>query len=190
MRRALLPSKSSSPSVRPKPCSRLRTGMRLTVMMACLAAGSGLAWGPVVEGGAMVVGVPLGQSNRSFTGTTASLGMEIGDRFNHELALEWVSLVGNDGPARSNALGGRYTFSVDFLGKKGFTPTVGIGLSVGRFIAQSPGDSVGGFFLAGRGLAGVRYTFDFGLSLKALVAVNFYGVQLSVAPTLGVAWRF
>jgi hypothetical protein len=164
--------------------------MRLVAMVLCLPAASAFAWGPVVEGGVMAVGVPLVQNQRVFSGTTASLGAEFGDRFNHELAVECIRLTGTDGPAGAQALAGRYTFSVDFLKKDGFTPTVGVGLSVGRFIAQSPGDSVGGFFLAARGLAGVRYTFDFGLSLKALVAVNFYGVQLSVAPTLGIAWRF
>lgn len=164
--------------------------MRLVAVVLCLSAVSAFAWGPVAEGGVMVVGVPLVQQQRVFSGTTASLGVEFGDRFNHELAVEWIRLVGTDGPAGAQALGGRYTFSVDFLGKQGFTPTVGVGLSVGRFIAQSPGDSVGGFFLAGRALAGVRYTFDFGLSLKALVAVNFYGVQLSVAPTVGIGWQF
>lgn len=164
--------------------------MRLIAVVLCVSAGSSLAWGPVVEGGAMVVGVPLVQKQRVFGGTTASLGIEVGDRFNHELAVEWIRLVGTDGPAGAQALGGRYAFSVDLLGKAGFTPTVGVGVSVGRFIAASPGDSVRGVFVAARGLAGVRYTFRFGLSLKALVAVNFYGVQLSIAPTVGVAWRF
>jgi hypothetical protein len=164
--------------------------MRLLTVMMCLSTVSAFAWGPVVEGGVMVVGVPLVRQQRVFSGTTASVGVEFGDRFNHELAVEWLRLVGTDGPAAAQALAGRYTFSVDFLGKKGFTPTVGVGVSVGRFVAQSPGESVGGFALAGRALAGVRYTFDFGLSLKALVAVNFYGVQLSLAPTVGVAWQF
>ncbi len=165
--------------------------MRLVAVVLVLSAVSAFAWGPVVEGGVMVVGVPLVERQRVFSGSTASLGVEFGDRFNHELAVEWIRLVGvNDGPAAAQALAGRYTFSVDFLGKNGFTPTVGVGVSVGRFVAQSPGDSVRGFALAGRALAGVRYTFDFGLSLKALVAVNFYGVQLSVAPTVGVGWQF
>ena len=165
--------------------------MRLLVMVVCLAAASAFAWGPVVEGGVMVVGVPLAKNQRVFSGSTASLGLEFGDRFNHELAVEWVRLQGvTTEVASAQALAGRYTFSVDFLGKQGFTPTVGIGVSVGRFVAQSPGDAVSGFFLAGRALAGVRYTFDFGLSLKALVAVSFYGVQLSVAPTVGVGWQF
>jgi len=165
--------------------------MRLLAVVVCLSAVSAFAWGPVAEGGVMVVGVPLLRNQRTFSGSTASLGLEFGDRFNHELAVEWVRLQGvTSEPAGAQALAGRYTFSVDFLGKKGFTPTVGLGVSLGRFVAQSPGDSVSGFFLGARALAGVRYTFDFGLSLKALVAVNFYGVQFSVVPTVGLAWRF
>ena len=165
--------------------------MRLMAMMLCLSAGSALAWGPVVEGGVMVVGMPLVQKQRAFSGSTASLGVEFGDRFNHELAVEYLRLQGlTDGPAAAQALAGRYTFTVDFLGKQGFTPTVGVGLSVGRFFAQSPGDNVSGWALAARAVAGVRYTFDFGLSLKALVAANFYGLHVSVAPTVGVAWQF
>lgn len=165
--------------------------MRLLAVVLCLSSVSALAWGPVAEGGVMVVGVPIARNQRTFGGSTASLGLEFGDRFNHELAVEWIRLQGvTSEPAAAQALAGRYTFSVDFLGKNGFSPTVGLGVSVGRFVAQSPGDAVSGFFLAGRALAGVRYTFDFGLSLKALVAVNFYGLQVSVAPTVGLAWRF
>lgn len=165
--------------------------MRSGALAVCLAAGSAFAWGPVAEGGAMVAGIPLVAKQRVFGGTTASLGVEFGDRFNHELAVEWVRLTGLSAqPAAAHALAARYTFSVDFFGKQGFSPTVGLGLSAGRFVAESPGDQVRGLFLGVRALAGVRYTFDVGLSLKALLAVNFYGQHLTVAPTMGVAWRF
>jgi hypothetical protein len=164
--------------------------MNRIAMFLGLLSSTAFAVGPVVEGSAMVASAPLTQNARLWGGYQASLGVEFGDVFNHELALEFVALEGIGEPAAAQGLGGRYTFSVDFLGKKGFTPTVGIGVSAGRFLASSPGDNVGGFYLSARALAGVRYTFDFGLSLKALLVGNLYGPTVSFAPTLGIAWRF
>lgn len=162
--------------------------MRLLTLVVVASSLRALAWGPVVEGGVMAVTTPGALTARPFGGFTASAGLEFGERLNHEVALELVSLTGTEA-ASAQGLGARYTLSFDFFGKQGFSPTVGLGVGVGRFIASSPGDRVAGFFVSGRALAGIRYTFDIGLSLKALLVGNVYGPQISLVPTLGLGWQ-
>lgn len=163
---------------------------RCLALVVFASSTSALALGPVVEGGALLVTNPS-RNARLYAGLDLSVGLEFGDVLNHELAIELVDVQGLV-PDGSNArgLGARYTLSIDFLGKDGFTPTIGLGVGGGSFFARSPGDDVGGFFISGRALAGVRYTFSFGLSLKALFAVNFYGSAIAFVPTAGAAWVF
>lgn len=129
---------------------------------------------------------------RTFSGLSTSVGVQLGERFNHEIALEWARLA-DLAPhiASAETIAARYMFSIDFFGKHGFTPSVGVGLAVGRFAALGSGEQVDGIYLAGRARAGVRYTFDFGLALRADLTMSVYGKgNFGFLPVVGVGWQF
>lgn len=163
----------------------------ILVIIALLGPGVSLAWGPVVGGGALGASSASGPRPALYLGPTVRLGVEFGERFNHEVAVESLQLPRFDRPGTAHAVVGRYTFSVDFLGKRGFTPVVGVGLGGGRFFVLDATEQVSGWALAVSALAGVRYTFDFGLTLKAEVSGSYYGGGLfSMAPAALVGWQF
>ncbi len=174
----------------------MTTSARGAVLAVVFSAVSAWAWGPVVEAGGMVAGhAPDASSTtdyRHFGGLATSVGVELGNRFNHELALEWAQLSDlTPSLAYANTMALRYTFSVDFFGKHGFTPTLGVGVAVGRFEATGSRETVDGVYLAGRLLVGVKYTFSFGLGLRADLVGSVYGLgNFGLLPSLGLSWRF
>lgn len=165
--------------------------MRLALMAVSLVSGSALAWGPVLSGGALATFTKPDGRSALYLGPTLGVGIEFGERLNHELGVEGLQLPRFDRPGVATAVLGRYTLTFDFLGKRGFTPFVGAGVGVGRFFVVDTTERVSGWALAASVLAGVRYTFSFGLSLKATVVGSYYGATLfSVAPSAGVGWQF
>jgi hypothetical protein len=165
--------------------------MRTLLLVVTLSSASALAWGPTVTAGPTATVTTLGSSPTVYAGPMLRFGLEFGTIFNHELSVEYLQLPRFDEPGHANALGLRYAFSVDFLGKRGFTPTVGLGVSGGRFFVTSLTERAGGWAVSAFATVGVRYTFDFGLSLKAELQGGMYGPGIwSAAPTLTAAWRF
>lgn len=172
-----------------------------------LCSASALAWGPVAEAGATItLRDSYTQQGSSVTfsrmvGPRLLVGLELGDRFNHELGFEYstVSGVGTssglDVPISVATVAGRYTFSVDLLKKDGFTPLLGVGVAAGQFhvnagTATTGGEQTSGFYLAFHAVAGARYTFSNGLGVKAQVTLSTYGGFIGLQPSLAVAWRF
>jgi hypothetical protein len=181
---------------------------RLLFLGFVCCSASAFAWGPVAEVGATIT------TRESYTqqGSTVTfnrmvgprllVGLELGDRFNHELGFEYSTVSGTgttlgvDVPISTTTIAGRYTFSVDLLKKEGFTPLVGVGLAVGQFrvtggsAATGGVEHGGGVYLAFHAVAGLRYTFENGLGLKAQFTVSTYGGLIGLQPSLAAAWRF
>ncbi len=168
----------------------------LVVVVCLFGSTSARAIGPVVEVGGMLAGHEPDPSSSTdynrFSGLTTSVGIELGDRFNHELALEWARLADlSPHIALAETVAAHYMFSVDFLGKHGFTPSIGVGLAIGRFAAIGSGEAVSGLYLAGRLRAGLRYTFGWGLGVRADLTASVYGNgNFGLMPVVGVSWRF
>jgi hypothetical protein len=164
--------------------------MRIALLVAALSTPA-WAWGPTVSAGPSATISTLRSQPAVYAGHSLRLGVEFGTVVNHELALEVLRVPRFDEPGLANALMARYTLTVDFLGKKGFTPLVGLGVSGGRFFVTTLTERAGGWAASAFATAGVRYTFDVGLSLKAEVQAGLYGPGLwTVAPSVTAAWRF
>jgi hypothetical protein len=172
---------------------------RLVAVLVCLGATSAFAWGPVVEAGPVITlqqATSSGVSFNNLVGPRLLAGLEVGDRFNHEFAVEWsrVSGVGNTSlsstPVSLQTLAGRYTFSVDFLKKEGFTPLLGVGFAAGTADVTAGDQAASRFYLAFHAVAGARYTFDNGLGLKVQLTVSTYGGFVGLQPSVAAAWRF
>lgn len=165
--------------------------MRQILLLALVVATPSFAFGPVLGGGVLATYTTGGSRPALYLGPAVRLGVEFGDRFNHELSVEELELPRFDRPGTAHAILGRYTFSVDFLGKRGFTPLVGVGVGGGRFFVIDPTERVSGWALSLNAIAGLRYTFEFGLTLKAEVTGSYYGAGLfSVSPAGLVGWQF
>lgn len=152
----------------------------------------GVVWTPALNASSGSVG--------PFFGPTVRAGWEFGTRFNHEITFQYTH-AGAVGEASDIALGAGvntyaagYRFGVDFLGKEGFTPYIGVGLYTGWVdVTVAGGDvrtSTGGVLLELHGAAGARYTFESGLSLRAEVAGSTYGGLIGVQPSLGAGYQF
>ncbi|MCU0698794.1 MAG: hypothetical protein MUC96_20015 [Myxococcaceae bacterium] len=164
--------------------------MRLVLLLAALSTPA-WAWGPTVSVGPSGTISTQNSQPALYVGHTLRLGLEFGTIINHEVAVELLGLPRFDEPGLANAVMARYTLTVDFLGKKGFTPLVGLGVSGGRFFVVSPTERVGGWAASAFATAGVRYTFDFGLSLKAELQGGLYGPGYwTASPSISAAWRF
>lgn len=168
------------------------------------------AMGPVLEGGANIT-LPQTTTSGSSTvvfsslvGPVARAGFEIGERFNHALVFEFTQSSGTGTtagvtlPVGVQTLAGRYTFSVDFLKKDGFTPSLGVGLAVGTVnINVGNASTVNGnptstsrLYLAFHAVAGARYTFKNGFGLRLDLAASTYGGFVGLQPTAGLSYRF
>jgi hypothetical protein len=173
-----------------------------TLWVWCVLSASSFAMGPVVEAGANVT---LAQSQTSgantvtfnhLAGPVVRAGFEIGERFNHALVFEFSqssgvgSMSGVSVPVGIQTFAGRYTFSVDFLKKEGFTPSLGVGVGVGQFTVTAANQVGTGLYLAFHAVAGARYTFGNGLGVRLDVAVSTYGGFIGLQPTAGVSYRF
>jgi hypothetical protein len=180
---------------------RHRSGMKtvLPLVLAVLVSSSAFAWGPVVEGGVVITPVQTSGAVTftNLVGPRLLAGLEVGDRFNHELGFEFSRVTGSGVSAGVSvpgvvvqSLAGRYTFSVDFLGKKGFTPLVGVGLAVGQADLRVDTVSTQKLWLAFHAVAGARYTFENGLGLKLQFTVSTHGGFVGLEPSLVAAWRF
>lgn len=177
---------------------------RWLVAVVMLSAAKALAWGPVVMGGAVVTlrGGSAGTSFSTLVGPSARVGIELGDRFNHEISFQFSRAAGTGTtgdftvPIDVMTLAGRYTFSVDFFKKEGlggFTPSLGVGLSLGAFRANTNADPTlakWGPYLELHAVLGFRYTLKNGLGIKAELAASTYGGFIALQPSAGVAWRF
>ncbi len=164
--------------------------MRLGLLLLALSS-TAWAWGPTVSVGPSGTISTLRSQPALYLGHTVRVGLEFGTIVNHEVALEVLGLPRLDEPGLANALMARYTLSIDFLGKRGFTPLLGLGVSGGRFLVSAPSERAGGWAASAFATAGVRYTFDFGLSLKGELQGGLYGPGLWTAtPSLTAAWRF
>ncbi len=165
--------------------------MRTFLLTALVVATPSFAFGPILGGGVLGTHTSGGTGSALYLGPVVRLGVEFGERFNHELAVEELQLPRFDRPGTAHAILGRYTFSVDFLGKRGFSPLVGLGLGGGRFFVVDAAERVSGWALSLNAIAGLRYTFEFGLTLKAEVAGSYYGGGLfSLSPAGLVGWQF
>ena len=137
-------------------------------------------------------------------GPAVRLGWEIGDHWNHEFAFQWTS-VGSKGEFSdvpitlgfsTYAVG--YRFAWEALGKKGFTPYVGVGLYTGYAAIEATASQGGqtGFqdggtvFLEFHLALGFRYSFKSGLNLRFDVAGSTFGGFIAAQPTFGVGYQF
>ena len=165
--------------------------MRALMLAVSVVSCSALAWGPTVTAGPTATISTLRSSTAVYAGPMVRVGLELGEFFNHEVSLEAMQLPRFDEPGVAHALSARYAFSVDFLGKEGFTPTLGLGVSGGRFFVTTRVQEAGGWAFSAFATAGVRYTFDVGLSLKLELQAGLYALGLwSATPSLTAAWRF
>lgn len=185
----------------------IRVSGRLILVAAALTATQALAWGPVLMGGAVVTlrdSASSGGNTVGFgtlVGPTARVGIELGDRFNHELSFQFSRAAGTGSsgdftvPIDILTLAGRYTFSVDFFKKEGihgFTPSLGVGLCIGTFRANTsvdPSLAKWGPFLELHAVLGFRYTLPMGLGFRVELVASTYGGFLALQPSAGVAWR-
>lgn len=176
---------------------------RFIAVALVLGAGSSFAFGPAVEAGATITLIDTIRSNSSsevkvtpMVGPVVRAGFEIGERFNHALVFEFTNSSGSGMsqgftvPVGIRTFAGRYTFSVDFLKKRGFTPSVGIGIAAGVAQVDVDGSLAQTFYLAFHGQAGVRYGFENGFGLRFDLAVSTYGGFIGLQPTVGASWRF
>lgn len=152
----------------------------------------GVVWTPALNVGSGNVG--------PFFGPAARAGWEFGTRFNHEVTFQYTH-AGAVGEAQETALGAGvnsyaagYRFGVDFLGKKGWTPYLGVRLYTGLVeVTVVGGDLVSTTmapYLELHAAVGARYTLDNGLSLRAEVAGSTYGGLIGVQPSLGAGYQF
>lgn len=132
----------------------------------------------------------------NLVGPVARAGLEIGERFNHALVFEFTqssglgTTLGASVPVSLRTLAGRYTFSVDFLKKEGFTPSLGVGLALGTVHITVADQNTDRLYLAFHAVAGARYTFAGGFGVRLDLAVSTYGGFVGLQPTAGVSYRF
>ena len=170
-----------------------------SLLLCCLALSvPSFAWGPVAEGGANIT-LPQNLNGVTFTplvGPVLRAGMEIGELINNALVFEFTQSSGT-GSSMGQTLqigvqtfAGRYTFSVDFLKKEGFTPSLGAGIAVGVVNLRVADQGTQRLYLAFHVVAGARYTFTNGLGVRLDLALSTYGGFVGLQPTAGVSWRF
>lgn len=174
--------------------------------LALLASGIAHAHGPFASFGVSTTGpkVIAGVDFTPYLGPTVRAGYEFGDRWNQEVALQWShssshSTSGDidlDVEFATYAVG--YRFSVDFLGKKGFTPYVGTGVYLGMADLSVTGEQAGyqatqgasPVFLELHAAVGARYTLESGLNFRVEVAGSTYGGLFALQPSLGGGFQF
>jgi len=183
----------------------MKTTRQWAVLLALGASAAAWGMGPVVGGGAVYTMVETANGTVTFShlvGPSARVGFELGDRFNNEFSFQWSQASGTGTqsgltlPIQVRTLAGRYTFTVDFLTKKGlaalpgFTPFLGVGLAAGTVHIQVDTVEKDAFYLEFHAVVGARYTFANGLGLRAEVALSTYGGFSALQPTLAVSYRF